>query len=120
MAGLQGDHCESVDGGCACCPCRAGRKSCFCLQASPKCVKRPRCQQRIFISRGRCRASSCRPESRPGAATSRWRGGETLRSDCLVWVGAPAATLTRETLCPTLLVGATCVFRPVAIAALRK
>jgi DNA-binding transcriptional LysR family regulator len=48
------------------------------------------------------------------------KGGETLRSDRLVWVGARGGDAhTRDPL-PVSIGADTCVFRPVAIAALRK
>jgi DNA-binding transcriptional LysR family regulator len=48
------------------------------------------------------------------------KDGETLRSDRLVWTGARAGTAhTRDPL-PVSIGAETCVFRPVAIAALRK
>jgi len=48
------------------------------------------------------------------------KDGETLRSDRLVWIGARAgAAHTRDPL-PVSIGAETCVFRPVAIAALRK
>lgn len=48
------------------------------------------------------------------------RGGETLRSDRLVWIGCRAgAAHTRDPL-PVSIGAETCVFRSVAIAALRK
>jgi DNA-binding transcriptional LysR family regulator len=48
------------------------------------------------------------------------KGGETLRSDRLVWVGARSGGAhTRDPL-PVSIGADTCVFRPVAIAALRK
>ena len=48
------------------------------------------------------------------------KDGETLRSDRLVWIGArDGAAHTRDPL-PVSIGAATCVFRPVAIAALRK
>jgi DNA-binding transcriptional LysR family regulator len=48
------------------------------------------------------------------------KGGETLRSDRLVWVGARNGEAhTRDPL-PVSLGAETCVFRPVAIAALKK
>lgn len=48
------------------------------------------------------------------------KDGETLRSDRLVWTGARAGNAhTRDPL-PVSLGAETCVFRPVAIAALRK
>ncbi|ETR78460.1 LysR family transcriptional regulator [Afipia sp. P52-10] len=48
------------------------------------------------------------------------KGGETLRSDRLVWVGArDGEAHTRDPL-PVSLGAETCVFRPVAIAALKK
>jgi len=48
------------------------------------------------------------------------RGGETLRTDRLVWVGVPGGDAhTREPL-PVSLGAATCLFRPVAIEALTR
>jgi len=48
------------------------------------------------------------------------RGGETLRTDRLVWVGVPGGDAhTREPL-PVSLGAATCLFRPVAIEALGR
>src|SRR5262245_21642105 len=48
------------------------------------------------------------------------KGGETLRSDRLMWAGARGGNAhTRDPL-PVSLGAETCVFRPVAIAALRK
>jgi DNA-binding transcriptional LysR family regulator len=48
------------------------------------------------------------------------KGGETLRSDRLVWIGACAgAAHTRDPL-PVSIGAESCVFRPIAIAALRK
>jgi DNA-binding transcriptional LysR family regulator len=48
------------------------------------------------------------------------RGGETLRTDRLVWVGVPGGDAhTREPL-PVSLGAATCLFRPVAIEALAR
>jgi DNA-binding transcriptional LysR family regulator len=48
------------------------------------------------------------------------KGGETLRSDRLVWTGARGGDAhTRDPL-PVSLGAETCVFRPVAIAALKK
>lgn len=48
------------------------------------------------------------------------KGGETLRSDRLVWAGArDGEAHTRDPL-PVSLGADTCVFRPVAVAALRK
>jgi DNA-binding transcriptional LysR family regulator len=48
------------------------------------------------------------------------KGGETLRSDRLVWTGARGGDAhTRDPL-PVSLGADTCVFRPVAVAALRK
>ena len=48
------------------------------------------------------------------------RGGETLRTDRLVWVGVPGGDAhTRDPL-PVSLGAATCVFRPVAIEALGR
>lgn len=46
--------------------------------------------------------------------------GETLRSDRLVWTGARAGDAHRRDPLPVSLGAETCVFRPVAIAALRK
>ncbi len=48
------------------------------------------------------------------------RGGETLRSDRLVWVGARGGNAHARDPLPVSLGAKTCVFRPVAIAALRK
>jgi DNA-binding transcriptional LysR family regulator len=48
------------------------------------------------------------------------RGGETLRTDRLVWVGVPGGDAhTREPL-PVSLGAATCLFRPVAVEALGR
>lgn len=47
-------------------------------------------------------------------------GGETLRSDRLVWVGAPGGHAHTKEPLPLSLGAETCVFRPVAVAALRK
>jgi DNA-binding transcriptional LysR family regulator len=47
-------------------------------------------------------------------------GGETLRRDQLVWVGARGGTAHSRTPLPVSLGAESCVFRPVAIAALRK
>jgi DNA-binding transcriptional LysR family regulator len=48
------------------------------------------------------------------------KGGETLRSDRLVWVGARAGAAHARDPLPVSIGAETCVFRPVAIAALRK
>jgi DNA-binding transcriptional LysR family regulator len=48
------------------------------------------------------------------------KGGETLRSDRLVWVGARGGDAHARDPLPVSLGADTCVFRPVAIAALRK
>lgn len=48
------------------------------------------------------------------------RGGETLRRDRLVWVGAKDGDAHARTPLPLSLGAETCVFRPVAVAALRK
>jgi DNA-binding transcriptional LysR family regulator len=48
------------------------------------------------------------------------KGGETLRSDRLVWVGARGGDAHTRHPLPVSLGADTCVFRPVAIAALRK
>jgi DNA-binding transcriptional LysR family regulator len=48
------------------------------------------------------------------------KGGETLRSDRLVWAGARAGTAHARDPLPVSLGAETCVFRPVAVAALRK
>jgi DNA-binding transcriptional LysR family regulator len=47
-------------------------------------------------------------------------GGETLRRDQLVWVGARGGNAHGRTPLPVSLGAESCVFRPVAIAALRK
>jgi DNA-binding transcriptional LysR family regulator len=47
-------------------------------------------------------------------------GGETIRSDRLVWVGARGGDAQSRDPLPVSLGAETCVFRPVAIAALRK
>lgn len=48
------------------------------------------------------------------------KGGETLRSDRLVWVGARGGDAHTKEPLPLSLGADTCVFRPVALAALRK
>jgi DNA-binding transcriptional LysR family regulator len=48
------------------------------------------------------------------------RGGETLRSDRLVWTGARNGRAYAKDPLPVSLGAGTCVFRPVAVAALRK
>lgn len=48
------------------------------------------------------------------------KDGETLRSDRLVWAGARAGNAHARDPLPVSLGAETCVFRPVAIAALRK
>ena len=48
------------------------------------------------------------------------KGGETIRSDRLVWVGARGGDAHSRDPLPVSLGADTCVFRPVAIAALRK
>jgi DNA-binding transcriptional LysR family regulator len=48
------------------------------------------------------------------------KDGETLRSDRLVWTGARAGDAHRRDPLPLSLGADTCVFRPVAIAALKK
>jgi DNA-binding transcriptional LysR family regulator len=48
------------------------------------------------------------------------RGGETLRSDRLVWVGARGGDAHARDPLPVSIGADTCVFRPVAIAALRR
>lgn len=48
------------------------------------------------------------------------KGGETLRSDRLVWVGARAGDAHNRDPLPVSLGAETCVFRSVAIAALKK
>ena len=48
------------------------------------------------------------------------KGGETLRSDRLVWTGARAGNAHMRDPLPVSLGAETCVFRPVAIAALKK
>jgi DNA-binding transcriptional LysR family regulator len=48
------------------------------------------------------------------------KGGETLRSDRLVWTGARGGEAHRRDPLPVSLGAETCVFRRVAIAALRK
>ncbi len=48
------------------------------------------------------------------------KGGETLRSDRLVWVGARGGSAHARDPLPVSLGAQTCVFRPVAVAALRK
>ena len=47
-------------------------------------------------------------------------GGETLRRDQLVWVGARGGNAHTRTPLPVSLGAESCVFRPIAIAALRK
>jgi DNA-binding transcriptional LysR family regulator len=47
-------------------------------------------------------------------------GGETLRSDRLVWTGAHGGNARTRDPLPVSLGAETCVFRPVAIAALKK
>lgn len=47
-------------------------------------------------------------------------GGETLRRDRLVWVGAKGGRAHKREPLPLSLGAETCVFRPIAIAALRK
>jgi len=48
------------------------------------------------------------------------RGGDTLRSDRLVWTGARGGTAHAKDPLPVSLGAETCVFRPVAVAALKK
>lgn len=48
------------------------------------------------------------------------KGGETLRKDQLVWVGAKSGEAHRKDPLPVSLGADTCVFRPAAVAALRK
>src|SRR5882762_2511026 len=48
------------------------------------------------------------------------KGGETLRNDRLVWVGARGGNAHRRDPLPVSLGAEACVFRPAAIAALRK
>jgi len=48
------------------------------------------------------------------------KGGETLRSDRLMWAGAKGGSAHRRDPLPVSLGAETCVFRPVAIAALKK
>lgn len=48
------------------------------------------------------------------------RGGETLRTDRLVWVGARGGEAHRRTPLPVSFGAEACLFRPIAIAALRK
>lgn len=48
------------------------------------------------------------------------RGGETLRADRLVWVGARGGGAHARDPLPVSLGAEACVFRPVAVAALRK
>lgn len=48
------------------------------------------------------------------------KGGETLRSDRLVWAGARGGEAFRRDPLPLSLGADACVFRPIAIAALRK
>lgn len=48
------------------------------------------------------------------------KGGETLRSDRLMWAGAKGGNAHRRDPLPVSLGAETCVFRPVAIAALKK
>ena len=48
------------------------------------------------------------------------KGGETLRRDRLVWVGARGGEAHRRDPLPLSLGAETCIFRPVAVAALRK
>ncbi len=47
-------------------------------------------------------------------------GGETLRSDRLVWAGAKSGAAHKRDPLPLSLGAETCVFRPVALAALKK
>jgi len=48
------------------------------------------------------------------------RGGETLRTDRLVWVGVPGGDAHTRAPLPVSLGAATCLFRPVAIEALGR
>ena len=48
------------------------------------------------------------------------KGGETLRRDRLVWVGAKGGDAHVRTPLPLSLGAETCVFRPIAVGALRK
>jgi DNA-binding transcriptional LysR family regulator len=48
------------------------------------------------------------------------KGGETLRSDRLVWTGARGGEAHAKDPLPVSLGAETCVFRPVAVAALKK
>jgi len=48
------------------------------------------------------------------------KGGETLRSDRLVWVGARGGAAHTKDPLPVSLGADTCTFRPVAVAALKK
>ncbi len=48
------------------------------------------------------------------------KGGETLRTDRLVWVGARGGEAHRKDPLPLSIGADACVFRPIAIAALRK
>jgi DNA-binding transcriptional LysR family regulator len=48
------------------------------------------------------------------------RGGETLRNDRLVWVGARGGNAHTQDPLPVSLGAEACVFRPIAVAALRK
>jgi DNA-binding transcriptional LysR family regulator len=48
------------------------------------------------------------------------RGGETLRNDRLVWVGARGGNAHSRDPLPLSLGAEACVFRPIAVAALRK
>lgn len=48
------------------------------------------------------------------------KGGETLRRDRLVWVGAKGGEAHTRTPLPLSLGAETCIFRPIAVAALRK
>ncbi len=48
------------------------------------------------------------------------KGGETLRNDRLVWVGARGGEAHRKDPLPLSIGADACVFRPIAIAALRK
>lgn len=50
----------------------------------------------------------------------RGRRYETLKTDDLVWVGAPGGSAHRRTPLPMAIGGRTCRFRPVALEALRK
>jgi DNA-binding transcriptional LysR family regulator len=47
-------------------------------------------------------------------------GGEALRMDRLVWVGAPSGKAYRQTPLPLTIGSLTCRFRPAVLAALRK